>query len=395
MTIPTSGLFALLAPRKVDILAGAMARCRLMGAAPTIDMVKDAALEVAKAQLGSILLPECKATLDGAVMLYQVTRGPRPEGDYNAPEIAEWRDAFDESIMDAIGVDALRLAGQDFIGEFLTDSEIDEETVRDAAASKMANNIVQTSIGDRQPGQVLAEIGIVAEDLQKLAPNIAPGGLVSAGTPTALLVSEPVARAHVERLVGTWAISQGIGAFDMDATTALLKTAFDDDPFIPLSAILSIGGKNEDAIYFAAYFKAAGKDAVANTASAAMMAALTGQIIEMPKGAPKPRKGKKSEPGANTSPVPPPSPPPVSPVASSSPVAAGKDDISEVIKLLHQHGSATDEELGVIVGKSRATVKNVRDGKTTLKVTADQKAALRAHILARAAGLQQAVERLS
>lgn len=390
--LPTAGIFALLAPRKDEILMGALARSQMSGAAPTIDNIKDAALHTAKQMASDMLTPLCAETLNSAVVMFQLTRGVRPEGDYNAPAILEWRDLFDTHLMDAVGIDALRLAGQDFIGEYLTDSELDETAVRDTAARKMADNMAQSSIGERQAGQVLAEIGIVAEDLLKLAPG-ATAGAPAAAQAAVAVIAEPIARAHVERLVGAWAISVGIGGVSSPGITDLLATAFEDDAFIPLSAIKSMGGKDADAPYFAAYFKAAGKDAITNTANAAMMAALTGSVVELPKDAPKPRKPKKGEQtGLTTAPAPPPPPPVVT--ADSAGKPAGKEDISDVIRLVREHTSMTDEDLGKFIGKSRATVKNIVTGKSPAKVTPEQRATFKADILTRVAGLQSAADRL-
>ena len=390
--LPTSGLFALLAPRKDDILAGAVAQGRIMagGSQPTIDMVKAAGLEVARQAVVTLLEPQCKAVLDQAALMFPLVHGPRPVTPADDPAYIGWKDQFDEHIMDAIGPEALRMAGQDFIGEYCTESEIDEDTVREAAAQTMARNMVRTAVSDRQPGQVLAEIGIVHDDLIKVA--VVPEG---GAKPEAQAIAEPVARAHVERLVGAWAIKLGMGAFSVDYATEVLTIAFDDDDFLPLPYIEQLGGTMADAPYFRAYFKAAGKDAIANTANAAMMAALTGAVVEMPKDAPKLKKPKKS--ATVVDPVVPP-PPLVPSVSQPTTKAAGDpdDDIADVFKLLKEHGSDSVDALAAFVGKSRAWMANVISGKTTnCKASAAQRNALLKHLQMRKAGLQAAIDRLS
>jgi hypothetical protein len=388
--LPTSGLFALLAPRKDEILAGAVAQGRIMasGSQPTLDMVKTAGLERAKHMLLDTLAPQCQALLDTAATMFPLIHGPRPEMPANDPAYIEWKDQFDEYIMDTIGQDALRLAGQDFIGEFLTESEIDEDAIRNAAAAKMAANMVRTAVSDRQPGQVLAEIGIVHDDLIKVAVVPAGGGAAPAGEP----VNEGVARAHVERLVGAWAIKLGMADFTLEKATEVLRGAFDDDDFLPLSYIEVLGGTPADAPYFRAYHKAAGKDAVSNTANAAMMAALTGTLVEMPKDAPKPKKTKKS--ATVVDPVVPPPPPSVLTQAPTEAAGDPEDDIADVFKLVKQHSSDSVDALAAFVGKSRAWMNNVIQGKTACKASAAQRNALRTHLETRKAGLQAAIDRL-
>lgn len=398
MTIPTTGLFALLAPHKDIILAGAVSQAKMSGAQPTIDMVKTAGLDVARRMAADMIQGFCKSKLDVAVTMYGFTAGPRPaDRAMDDPEYVAWRDQFDEHIMDTLGQDVLRAAGQDFIGEYLTDSEIDEEVVRDAAAAVMARSIVQSNVLERQPGQVLAEIGIVAEDLAMAAGTIV--GVGAAIKEMAPEVSESTARGHVEQLVGKQAISlMAAGAFDLAAVTELLKGAFDDDPFLPLEYISRLGGTQADQPYFAAYFRAAGKDAVSNTAQAAMMAALTGAIVEMPKDAPKPKKpgkGKKSDAAAAAPAVSPPPPPVVaSGLVTTEPKAAGDDDITDVIKLMLLHGGDSQEEVGNLVGKSRAHVNNAKAGKAKVTVTALQRKNLITRLQLHIDGLQQAIARL-
>lgn len=401
--LPTSGLFALLAPRKDEILAGAVAQGRIVagGSQPTVDMVKVAGLEVAKTAVEKMLTPQCKAVLDTAAVMFPLIHGPRPETPADDPAYIAWKDQFDEHIMDAIGPEALRMAGQDFIGEYLTESEIDEDAIREAAAQTMARNMVRTAVSDRQPGQVLAEIGIVHDDLIKVAVVDRTTGKNPALGEGYTPINEGVARAHVERLVGTWAIKLGMGAFTIEKATEVLRGAFDDDAFLPLSYIEVLGGTPADAPYFAAYHKAAGKDAIANTASAAMMAALTGALVEMPKDAPKPKKLTKKEKDAEAAKaalaaVSPPPPPVVSAVTAENKAAGDPDDdIADVFKLIKQHSSDSVEALAAFVGKSRAWMNNVLQGKTECRASSAERSALRTHLQTRVDGLQAAIARLS
>lgn len=388
MTIPTSGVFALLAPHKADILASALQQAQASGAQPTVEMVKSAGLVVARAMAVELLRPQCKAKLDVAVTMHGFTGGPRPTSPIDDPTYVKWREDFDQCIMDTLGEDICKAAGQDWLGEHATDSEIDEMAVREAAAHAMARNIVQANILERQPGQVLAEIGIVAEDLAGVAPQSATAATSTASA--VLSISESTARGHVERLVGTKAIADmAAGAYNPDKLVELLKGAFDDDPFLPLGFIEQLGGTQADQPYFAAYFKAAGKEAIANTAQAAMMAGLTGQIVEMPKDAPKPKKGKKT---ATEAPPPIVAAPPVAPPAP--PRAPGDDDITDVIKLMLLHGGDSQEEVGKLVGKSRAHINNVKAGKAKVTVTETQRTSLISRLQDHITGLQQAVARL-
>lgn len=392
MTIPTTGLFTLLAPRKDEILASAVTQARLSGAQPTIDMVKNAGLNVARTMAATMIETMCKARLDVAVTMYGFTAGARPTAPMDDPAYQTWRDDFDQYIMDTLGEDVCQAAGQDFLGEFVTDSEIDEPAVRDAAAAAMARAIVQSNVLERQPGQVLAEIGIVHDDLLKVA--IVPAGTTAPAE--APVITESTARGHIEQLVGNYAIKLGMGAFDLEATAELLKGAFDDDPFLPIGFVERLGGSHADVPYFAAYYKAAGKDAITNTAQAAMMAALTGQIVEMPKDAPKPPKGRKGKKSDATVPTAAVAPPPVV-VASGAETPAkapGDDDVTEVIKLMMLHGGDSQEALGGLVGKSRGHINNVKSGKARVTVTTAQRKALITRLQLHIDGLQQAIERL-
>jgi hypothetical protein len=207
-----------------------------------------------------------------------------------------WRDTFDEHVMDAMGTDIVRDVGQDFIGQYVTDTEIDTPDTLTRAAQIMTDNLVEAAVAARTPGQVLAEIGIVAEDL---AAHAAPVTAAQAAAEAKVdrVIPEPEARAHVERLAGAYAIRLGIAAFDMAAMTELLTGAFDTEEFLALGSINTLRGDDKgisDGPFFAAYHKAS-KTCVADTVQAAMMAAMTGVVVDMPTGVKTPKEKKKTK----------------------------------------------------------------------------------------------------
>jgi len=76
--------------------------------------------------------------------------------------------------------------------------------------------------------------------------------------------------------------------------------------------------------------------------------------------------------------------------------AAGDDDISEVIKLMLEHAGDGQEAIGDLVGKSRAHINNVKNGKAKIdKVTPAQRKNLITRLQLRIDGLQTAIARLT
>lgn len=398
MTIQTTGLFAALAPHKDTILVGAVAQAKQGGAQPTLDMVKTAAFEIARTMAADVLRGLCKSKLDVAVTMAGFTFGPRPvDLPVDEASYVKWRDDFDQHIMEALGEDVCRAAGQDWLGIYCTDSEVDHEPTRIDAANAMARNIVQASVLDRQPGQVLAEIGIVHDDLLKVA--IVPDGGVldrALGNAGAIII-ESHARGRVEQLVGKFAIAaMGAGTFDAAKLTEVLNGAFDDDDFLPIGHIEALGGSQNDLPYFRAYLRAAGQEAIQNTVQAATMAALTGTIVEMPKDAPKPKKGKGKKSDTVTAVAVAPPPVPNAPATTvTAERASGDDDISDVIKLMLEHAGDGQEAIGELVGKSRAHINNVKNGKSSVVATPTQRKNLITRLQFRIDGLQTALARLT
>lgn len=363
--LPYAQIFTMMADHKSAILAEGVRQAQTMasGGLPTLDMIKGACAGYARDIAKGWLLPGAIETLQKAVAGYVAQMGPRQKG--SGPDAVAWRDAFDEHIMDEIGKEDLTAIGQDFIGEWLTDSEIDNPDTLNRAAQVMTERLVEAAVKNRAPGALLAEIGIVMEDL---APYCAPptAEQAAAAKIEAAPIDEAVARAHVERLAGNYAIKIGAANFNMAAVTEVLKLAFDDEEFLALGSIEAMGGTRADWPYFNAYMKASPSH-LSDTVNAAFMASITGQVVDMPKGAPKPpkekkdRKGKKSEATAGV--ASPPSvgapPPPASVAAAPAKTAGEAADLRRVIELMREHGSDGEEALGKVLGVSRGTVNNI------------------------------------
>jgi len=409
--LPYSQIFTMMAAHKAAILAEGVRQAQMLapGALPTLDMMKGACVGYAREIGKQWLLPGAIETLQGAVATYQTQMGPRPATPISAgdPDSIAWRDAFDEHIMDVIGKDMLRDIGQDFIGEWLTDSEIDNPDTLTRAAQVMTDRLLDAAVRGRANGALLAEMDITMTDL---APYGTPPSAdqVKAAAIEAKPIDEAVARGHVERIVGAYGIKLGAANFDMVAVTELLKSAFDDEEFLALGYIETMGGKREDWPYFAAYAKASPTH-IDDTVNAAFMAAITGQVVEMPKGAPKPPKEKKLTKKelallakGEAALKPPPlvvaegtvSPPVVlapGTVAKASEAA----DLRRVIELMREHGSDGEEALGKVLGVSRGTVNNiVKKGKAWVPTLEVQQAVIDL-LDSRIKGLQEARDMLT
>lgn len=397
--LPYSQIFTMMAAHKAAILAEGVRQAQMManGGKPTLDMMKGACVAYARDIGKQWLMPGAIETLQGAVTTYVAQMGPRADNIEAAqsPDAAAWSDAFDEHIMDTIGEDMLRDIGQDFIGEWLTDSEIDNPDTLNRAAQVMTERLVDAAVKGRAPGAVLSEIGIVHSDI--LPYCAAPSAEQEAAAKIeAVPIDEAVARAHVERIAGNYAIKLGAANFDMVAVTELLKSAFDDEEFLALGYIETLGGKREDWPYFNAYMKASPSH-LSDTVNAAFMASITGQVVDMPKGAPKPPKEKKErKPKATTgddAPVAGAAPPAgvTAPVAAPAGEAA---DLRRVIELMREHGSDGEEALGKILGVSRGTVNNIVKKGKAWTPTVTVKDAVKDRLMIRIGGLQAAVDLL-
>ena len=396
---PHKTVFASMASCKDAVLAEGIRQAAPMapGGKPTTDMLKTAILGYAREVAKSWILPGAVELLQSAVKSYQDQMGPRPSpADGANPDYVAWCDAFDEHVMDIMGADVVRDVGQDFIGEYLSDTEIDTPDTLTRVAQIMTDNLVEAGVAGRTPGQVLAEIGIVADDL---APHAAPTTAAAAATAAKedRVISEPEARAHVERLVGTYAIRQTIALFDAAAMTELLKLAFDDEEFLALGPINTMRGDDKglaDVPYFMAYHKAS-PTCVEDTVQAAMMAAMTGQVIEPPAGAKAPKEKKMTKKqlaaaakaAAKAAAV---APPPSIPAAAPPGSAAAGDDFAPVIKMLHEMRLSSEEGLGELLGVSRGTVNNIVKKGRACKLTPVELNKLHSAIDARIAGLQSA-----
>lgn len=399
LMLPPDQIFASLAARKPDILAQGIANAQITagGTKPTLDMVKHGCFIAARQMAIEIVRPGIKTLIANAAMLFAMTKGPRPADtvDVNEPDYIVWREQFDEAMMDAFGAELLRFAGQDFVGEFCTDSELDDGATQDKAADFAAKAIVTTAIRDRQPGQVLAEAGIVHDDFLAFV-TVPAGGAASAAVD--IVIDTAAAQKRVNEIVGTWALKQG-AAFDMAAATDLMKGAFDDDDFLPLTYIETMGGTAADRPFFAALYKAEGTGVVERVVAAAMMTALTGvpsEIAAPP--AEKPKRTTKKVAVPEVPPPPPPPPPVLAGQAAPEPATAQRpagDDYADVVTLIREHGSTTDAELVAFVGKSRATIKNIGDGKAKCPLSPAQRKALTLHLQGHADGLALAIRRLA
>lgn len=395
--LPHSQIFTMMATHKAAILAEGVRQAQMLapGALPTLDMIKGACVGYAREIGKQWLLPGAIETLQGAVTTYATQMGPRP-GTAGDPDEVAWRDAFDEHIMDVIGKENLRDIGQDFIGEWLTDSEIDNPDTLNRAAQVMTDRLLDAAAKGRAPGALLAEIGIVHSDLLPFC--AAPSAdQVKAAAIEAKPIDEAVARGHVERVVGAYGIKLGAANFDMVAVTELLKSAFDDEEFLALGYIETLGGKREDWPYFAAYAKASPTH-IDDTVNAAFMAAITGQVVEMPKVAPKPPKEKKERKTKATAGAANPAvgapPPPVSVATAPATTAGEAADLRRVIELMREHGSDGEEALGKVLGVSRGTVNNIVKKGKAWAPTPEVKAEVKALLMSRIGGLQAAVDLL-
>lgn len=383
--LPYATIFTVMGAHKALVLAEGVRQAQALaaGTKPTIEQVKLATFGYAKTVAEGWLLPDLTTALQKGVASYVSAHGPRPATDKNDPLNVSWCDGFDEYLMDAIGTDTLRGLGQDFIGQYLTDSEMDENTVLTSAAEQGAKLLVEAAVHagqkeGRSPGQVLAEVGIVHEDL---AAHALPGGAPEAVVAAEPVIDEVTARVRVEQIIGRWAIGVGVAALDPAAMAANFKPMFDDEHFLVLGPIQTIGGKTEDVPYFMAYFKAHGAACVDQSVAAAFNAALTGEVVTDAKPV-KPAGGKAKKTKAQAV------PPPVS-------VAEPGTDHSAIIKLLREHRLRTDEDLGNIMGVSRAQVANIATKGKAVTLTPKIRAALLAAVDERLAGLSTARQSLA
>lgn len=394
--LPYLTVFTMMAGHKDTILAEAVRQSSAMvaaGALPTADMVKGAAYGYARTIATQWLEPGSVELLTNAAASFVAALGPRPSTPADDPDFITWRDQFDEHVLDAIGPDMLRDIGQDFVGEFVTDTEIDEPAVLNGAASNMTARLVDAAVKGRNPGQVLAEIGIVAEDIAKHA-QPSPAGQAVVAAAEDRVIDEVTARTHVERLVGTYTINAGIAAFDAAKLTETLTLAFDDEYFLALGPIELMKGTKDDVPYFMAYHKAS-KTCVEDTVQSAMTAAMMGVLADpVPAGKPaKPPKKPKGATAVSGAVAPPPPGPVVAGVKApdNAPGATGGDDFSAVIKLLRAHSAENDTQIGALIDKTRGTVGNIVSGKAKAPLTDAQKTKIKAKIAEHVAGLQAAL----
>lgn len=398
--VPYSTVFTLMAASKDAVLAEGVRQAQTMAGAtkPTLDQIKIATFGYAKQVAASWVLPGLIELFTNASAAFVQAMGPRPGTAMDDPDYVAWRDAFDEHVLDALGVDMVRDASQDFIGEYINDTAIDDPDTRNRASQILADRLIDAAVKGRTPGQVLAEIGIAKEDMASHAQPETPAQAAASTADAAPVIEEAHARAHVERLVGAYAIGLGVAGFDPAAVGVMLKEAFDTEEFVALGPIERMGGKRVDWPFFVAYAKASPTH-VDDTVNAAFMAAMTGALVEPPKDMPKPKKLTKKQiaeqakaAAATASPTV--APPPV--VAASQPAGpqtAGVD-YAAVIKALHEHNLAGGEALGKMIGVSRGTIDNIVKKGRACQLTEEHKATLRKAIEERVIGLQTALASL-
>lgn len=373
------------------------------GAKPDVETLKASIVASARRIAAGWFLPGLADTFTTAVKAWHTARGARPGTDANDPNVNSWLEGFDAYLLQCIGDTATGL-GQSWVGEYLTDSDFDNPDILNRACQIGADNLAAAAIGGRLNGQVLAEIGIVNEDLLPLA-VAAQNNNVDTSAEQAAAIDEGTARARVEQIVGAWAIKQGMSALDV-ATLGdnIIKPCFDDDKFLALGPIHAIGGKDEDFPYFLAYHKA-NANHVADTVSAAFMAAMTGNLVETPppgKAPPKastPPKTRKGRGAAAATAASGTAPPPAQsnvathlPATSSS--AAGGEDFADVIQALRRHTAIKEDELGKLLNVSRGTINNIVNKGKPCSLTAEEKVALIARIEADTDALNTALNRL-
>jgi len=362
--LPHKTIFTTMAAHAAAILAEGVRQAQTVGGVtPPFEMIKTSTFAYAQDVAKGWLVPGLIELFQKSVDAHVKAMGPRPQTAVDDPDNKAWCDLFDETIMDAIGQDLLRDIGQDFIGEWLTESEFDNPDTLTRAAQIAAARLIEVAIQmpdgkgvkARSPGQVLAEIGIVHDQIAAYAmPGSETQSVTAANVVTPVTIDTPTARAHVEGVVGRWAIGIGMAAFDVAVATELLKGALDDDEVLCLGFVERLGGTKADAPYFVTYFKAEPTTCIDATVSAALMASMTGVVTEPPKGTKKPKAPTKKElaAAAKANAVAP--PPPTATVATVE-----KANYLEVVKLLREARLATDEDLGKLIGVSRAQVANI------------------------------------
>lgn len=382
-------IFTTMAAHKGLILAEAVKNATVAsgGGKPSLEMLKAAALDYAKQIAKSWLLPGVVETLATGVKAFEAARGPRPNTDVNEPGNVSWRDDFDTYLMQCLGEDTCAGMGQDFLGEFFTDNELDNPDLLNRASQIGTERLVDAAVKGRSAGQVIAEIGIVAEDLEPLAlPQMALQVGQVAVVPS-VDIDPTEARVRVERIIGSWAIKVGVGALEPGKLAADVKLCFDDDPFLPLGQIERFGGTKDDVPFFIAYMKAS-KTYVDDTVAAAFTAALTGQLVE-PATKPKGRGGrKKKETAAGATAV---APPP--PVPANAAAGVSGEDGAHIIKAFRGL-VGNDERLAQLVGVSRPQISAIVNKGKSIFLTNEHKAAIKAEAAARIAALQNALARL-
>lgn len=375
-------IFGMMTPYKDAILAEGVKGASAGGAKPTGDMVKATAVEYAKSLARGWLLPGLIETCEAAVKAFEAARGPRPNVDVNEPGYVAWRGDLDDYIMACLSEDVCQDIGQDFCGEYFTDTEFDNPDIRNRACQIAAGNLVEAAVRGRSNAQVLAEIGIVEADVAAVS-VAAPAGAAPTVAKEAQAIDETTARVHVERLIGAWAIRTGIGGIDPAKLAETLKLCFDEDFFLSLGPIeTQFGGNKDDVPYFVAYHKAAPSTCVDHTVAAAMMAAMTGTTVE-PAAKPKGKGGRKPKnvaaPAAAASP----------PTGASPPHAqALSGDDAALIRELRDLRLVKDEDMGTLLGVSRPQVSNIANKGKPISLSAEQKATLLAKVDERIAGFQ-------
>lgn len=369
---------------KDQIIAGGLAFVRgRVGAAGvvTLDALKEGCVEVVKSLAVEKLYPDFLSVVGDAVALYELLNGSRIDS-VNENRAEAWRDDFDSALEQAIGTDLARAIGPSCMGEHFTDSDVDDEQVRNAVVREMCERLAEAAMpmDDSDPNNIkpsvnktLSAAGIVKEDLIPYCNGVE----AATDTPvaTAATIDDTTARGRVEQVVGAWAIRTGLDNFDPLVLDEILVSAFDDDDFISLGGVERLGGAVADVAYFRTYGRAV-PEAKQNTLDAAYLAAMTGEVIE----APKPPSGPKIKiTGAAKSPTsrrgkaqqadPPPSAPPSPGAAVSLPTPTAapgvSDDWGDVARIWRENATDTDSIIAEAFGVSRGTVSNIGMGKAS------------------------------
>ena len=150
--LPHKTIFTTMAAHAAAILAEGVRQAQTVGGVtPPFEMIKTSTFAYAQDVAKGWLVPGLIELFQKGVDAHVKAMGPRPQTAVDDPDNKAWCDLFDETLMDAIGQDLLRDIGQDFIGEWLTESEFDNpDTLTRAAQIAAASSFFNSSRSARR-----------------------------------------------------------------------------------------------------------------------------------------------------------------------------------------------------------------------------------------------------